>query len=1069
MARRVLTVVPDSERASAWLTVRSRDQAFVDARQVCTLAQLVERCEPARWAGRVPAAPLLAQLLVAGLAPQHALRAFGPAALEPDFAQQALELVAHLRAQAATPRVLRKAAAGTAGTLAARAGALASLWEALDAALDGRGLVDPGLLTALAARRLRAEGLPPALQDHGAFRVLDVTDLFPARLDFLEALAQACHSAGKGFELAWPSSGEPAADLFVLDAVRQVEARWQAWDAEAGPRVSEGPLAWLGAAAFQEAPVPAPAPGLQAFTAATPREEARQLAARVKALTAQGTPPERIGIAFRDLASDTEPLVEALAELGVPVRARLGVPLLASPPGRLALAVLELAEDGVPADGLASVLESGLVDALGPGAARPRAAFQAAGVRDDAWGAVAGRGGYAVRLAALARRTPRPAERRQVEALAAALAPRLEAVRAIPAEAPALELLEAWWDALSRLGLFRCLAQRPEPALDPALGWADALDRARGRDQAAGEALLALLGALKEALVASGLASSRMARASFVRLVRVAALDVNLMAGGPKAGAVWLLDARELPGLDFDALFVGGLVDGRFPGRAAPLPLLADEERLALNQAAGAALFRLAVVDGGARLPVRLAEDRLLLALALGAAPRVTLSRARCDAAGRELLPSPFLDGLRRAALGFEERHLPREPVPSLAALWSEADLRACAALEALCPPSSRQTRARGVGAAVRAALGAEPWLAHAAELSAQEQERVAFFSDDARPAGPASGQLPEALLGRLEEALAFDALHPLSASQLRAFGACAFQGLARAVLRLDATRVAAEEADERTKGTLLHAALAELVPELERRGWLGAAAVPEDEVAALVEGAVAAAATRLEALEPTGHPALWGLGQDRAARELGRLLGDVSLARPFERLRVEATEVGFGVPERSPPELAEVRLPAALPGEREVFLRGSIDRLDLDAQAVGVLDYKSGKVLASQAHQALLVTDFQLPLYLHAARLRYPGRSLQAAWLAIRGREVLSLEAILLRREGTVEELLATDADTRTRLEAQGRPNLANALHGLLGRLRQGRFGARPSLECGSCELQRVCRITARRLGQEG
>ena len=44
-----------------------------------------------------------------------------------------------------------------------------------------------------------------------------------------------------------------------------------------------------------------------------------QLAARVKALVVAGTPPERIAIAFRDLADDTEALLEALEGLPRPV------------------------------------------------------------------------------------------------------------------------------------------------------------------------------------------------------------------------------------------------------------------------------------------------------------------------------------------------------------------------------------------------------------------------------------------------------------------------------------------------------------------------------------------------------------------------------------------------------------------------------------------------------------------------------------------------------------------------------------------------------------------------------
>ena len=85
-----------------------------------------------------------------------------------------------------------------------------------------------------------------------------------------------------------------------------------------------------------------------------------------------------------------------------------------------------------------------------------------------------------------------------------------------------------------------------------------------------------------------------MTRREFTRWVRAAAAELNLAARGPRAGAVWLLDVRELAGRSFAQLFLGGLIDGRFPGRPAPMPLLSEEE-LRLVAAAGRALFRVTV------------------------------------------------------------------------------------------------------------------------------------------------------------------------------------------------------------------------------------------------------------------------------------------------------------------------------------------------------------------------------------------------------------------------------------------------------------------------------------------
>lgn len=1066
MRGRRLEVVPDSERVDARLLELADETPFVDARGVCTLSQLVEACEPARWAGRAPADPLLVRALVAELAPL-AVRAFGPVARSAPFAAQVQALFNQLRAQGATSRHLAHAAHEAPAGLSARASALAELWQRLDAALDERGLVDRAGLVALATARLEREGLPPRLQGVGAVAVRFVHDLFPARLRLLEALAIACHRAGVGFELSWPASGEASTDVFVLDAVRQVEARWQALDAEAFPDVADAPHAWLGAAAFAPHAQPRPAPGVSSFHAASARDEAREIARRVRALVAAGTPPEAIAVVFRDLAADTERLVEALADVGVPARARLGVPLAASPVGRLALGLVDLVEDDFPAAAVAAVLESRYVGLLSSAAAPPRRVFAEAGVRDDALGGSGGQGGYEARLSAhqarVARRSPRDA--RAVQVLREAVAKLLALARALPPEGTGDELLEAFWDGVTKLGLFDALA-RVEPA-GLTGSFAQEVDRALARDQAAGEALGFLVSDLKAAFRESGFGRRSMSRREFGRWLHAAAAEVNLIARGPRTGAVWLLDAREVAGRRFQHVFLGGLVDGRFPGRPAPQPLLSDGERALLNQLAGSPLFRLSSADGELRVPARLAEDRLLFHLVLASAQGgVTLSRPRHDDAGRELLGSPFLDAVHRLVPGLEARSLPRVPLPALDDVVTEAELRARAALEVLGPAGTRQTVPDARRSALAQALAHEAWLAEAKALAAAEVERLGFFSDEGRAPGPASGQVAplEPVLARLD----FGAARPVSAAELNAWGQCAFRGLGQYVLGLEGDEAAGEEPDALTNGTFLHDALERLVPALAGAKLLGRDDVDAEVLRGHVEAAVAAAAAQTQAERPTGHPALWALHQARTVRQLTRLVRDGAVLLPFGAGTVEATELRFGESEGSAPGLEQVAIPPAFDGEREVYLRGRIDRVDASAGHVGVVDYKaSGKERAEMA-QALLASDFQLPFYLWAMRQHRPGAALSGAWVGIKKPKALLLADVLDARDGDVDGLLAHDAATRQALAKEGAPNLPNAVHGLLGRLRAGAFGARAT-SCRYCDFKAVCRISARRLPDEG
>jgi ATP-dependent helicase/DNAse subunit B len=268
-------------------------------------------------------------------------------------------------------------------------------------------------------------------------------------------------------------------------------------------------------------------------------------------------------------------------------------------------------------------------------------------------------------------------------------------------------------------------------------------------------------------------------------------------------------------------------------------------------------------------------------------------------------------------------------------------------------------------------------------------------------------------------------------------------------VLGLEPPEDGAEELDARGRGQFLHEALEQLVKRLLALGLTGAdpATLPAD----LVPRAVETAAREHARCAPTGHPRLWALAQTRARTTLERLLRSGRLY-PFAGLRPAAAEERFG---------PDLELPAALPGERPIYFRGTLDRVDRGESGTGVLDYKSSK-RRERARAEVLVTDFQLPLYLLALRARGEKPPFQAGWLSLRTLEFLPLDP---DRTGPLESFLATDAATRSSTPL---PNLATAVHGLLAEPRQGLFPVRPR-ECGFCALGSVCRISERRAPQGG
>ncbi len=975
--------------------------AFVDATGYWPFGQLVAACAPR---GLKALSRLAARFLVAGLVREQPEGPFGLWARDIAFARGAVELFAELEAQLATPDQLERAAAD-AGS--ARAAWLAKLWRRFKRKKAELGLADPGDQLTAATAALRSGVLPEALKPFASIELHGVHDLPLARLAFVHALDAALPAVA----LKLPRADNPAIDALVNEVHSELERRHETSKVDLSGDVPDAPFARLGL--FLEGDAPArPAPGLEAFSAVTPREEAREIARRVRARLDAGAAPEEIAVVYRELGDETEALLEALAERGVPARARRGVPLVATPAGHLALGLPMLAEDGFPADAVARYLSSRYLVKLWEPGAEPGVFFAAAGIRDDVVGADAERGAYAVRLSALATRFAEgwpkgPADEvrgvaRQVERLLAALKP-LKAEDSLAGHA------RAWSEALRQIGLLEGLRTELTPAGDEA---------ALARDQAAADAVQALQRLIAEAARTANLADVRLTRREFSRWLHDAAAELNLLVRAPRAGVVALLDAREVAGRSFRHVFIAGLVDGRFPERSSG-GLLAEDEKGALNGAARAPLFRINVGESGDRLPFRLAEDRLLFYLSLcSATETVTLSHARGEALGRAFSPSPFLHEVARAVEGFEVRRLPRPLVPPAAAVSNEAELRLRAMLDGARP--------------------SEPWADEALALAAMEHERLRFFSDETQQPGAFTGLVAPELVGGH---FVFDAERPLSAGKLGAFGNCAFAGFLSDVVGLEPSEGQGEDLDNRSKGTLIHSVLEKLLPVLRE-------AVPAANLEDVVGLAVDEAASTHERRSPTGHPLLWKLARQKVVKEIATLIRS-GRVRPVDGVL---------------PEKAEWKFTVELGG---ITLGGKVDRIDVGGSSAVVIDYKTGKIKGNvERVEKLLTQEWQLPIYAHAVREAGLAREVDAAWLStVEGWKPLSV--IAQERGVTVSELLATDELTQARLEKEGKPNLGNAVRDLVERLRAGQLAARPQ-DCEHCAYRAVCRISSRKLHED-
>ncbi|MBK7861567.1 MAG: PD-(D/E)XK nuclease family protein [Archangiaceae bacterium] len=990
MAPRTLRVFPDAARVEHALLEASLARDFVDATGFWSFAQLVEACAPP---GLKPLSRLQARLVVASLVRDGGPGPFGAWSKDPAFARAAVELFAQLEGQLATPDQLDRAAEAAGSP---RAAWVARLWHRFKRRKAELEVFDSADLLAAATAHLQ-QGVPEALSAFVRLELGAMVDFSRARLAFVRALDAAFPQV----ELRLPRVDDPSIDALVNEVHAELER---------GHETSKLEL-------YGEPVEPLAPKRLEAFDAVTPREEARELARRVRVCLDEGAAPEEVAVVFRELGPDTEMVLEALAERGVPARARLSVPLAFTPAGHLALGLPTLVEEGFGAEAVARYLTSRYLPRLWEPGSEPGVFFAQAGLRDDRLGAQKEQGAYAVRLAALATRFQEgwpkgPAE--EVRAVARQVERLIAAVRPLRAEDTLEGHLRGWAAALEQLGLLEGL--RTEPVVGRE---GPAAEQALARDQAAADALTALQRLLFEA--SRGFGGAKLTRREFSRWLRDAAADLNLLSRGPRAGAVAVLEARELPGRTFRHVFIGGLVDGRFPGRGAGGGLLAEDEKGALNRAARAPLFRLNVGESDGRLPLRLAEDRLLFYLALAAGlESVTLSHARGEALGRAFSPSPFLSELARSVEGFAVKRLPRATVPAADAVSNDAELRLRAMLDGARPDA--------------------PWAQEALALAEMEHERLRFFSEESHRVGEYSGAVEPALL---QGDFAFDRERPLTAAKLGAWGNCSFAGFLGDVLGLESPEAQSEDLDQRSKGTLMHRVLELLLPVL--RGPL-----PED-LEQVVELAVEEAAGVHQRRAPTGHPLLWQLGRQRAAREIAALIRS-GRVRPFDGLL---------------PEKAEWKFAVELEGTG-VVLGGKVDRIDVSEGRAGVVDYKTAKIIGNADKvNNLLVSEWQLPIYAYAVRQAGLAKSVDAMWLSTREGEK-ALSTIAGEAGVTLDELLATDELTRARLERDGKPNLGSAVQRLVGSMRAGELAARPH-DCEYCRFRPVCRISSRKLHEEG
>lgn len=899
-----------------------------------------------------------------------------------DFLRSIERLVGELVVEGVTPEAFREALASRRhrdGFERERDHELALIYETYVARLEAAGRRDGRDSSLDSARAIAGDpgGLVRRMHGRREIRIVGLNDLRGGWRPLLRALAES-----------------PAIDRVTI--------------------YTSDPLVLDDTTPSTELRVPAAPTRVSLISAPDTERELEEVARRVRALADEGVPLTEIAIVARQARPCVDLALTALDRYGVPATARRRIGLREIPVVRAVRALFAAAAEGWSRHALVELAEQPyLASDLDP------AMINFAGYRRRVSGLEQWERALRT-LAADAEREEALSEAER-EALRGHLPPsiRLRAaadnLAAFAAHARALDesrSLAEWVGWLAGFlesdpwGVRKRMHRVPEGRFDVVRV-----------DLAGWKALMEIATTWQAALADWGGANDRIDAAEF------AAQLSDLLEGDAALWTTTMYGVRVLEGFaaayrTFTHLFIVGMEAGQFPVRAPTSPLFDAGERCELADAG-------MPFEGRAQWELR--ERQLFQTLLAGGRTSVTVSCARQDAAGREVVRSSFVDRLVEAA-----------GLPEMGDEISSARV--------ITPQSRLFLTADGPGRA-RHAFAIEFHRAHgllspwngsieAAELRAWlEQE----FGD-----------------GRV-----------WSPTQLESFAKCPWSYFASRLLGVARMEDPGEEMEATTRGSLLHDALRRFYEQARAHvgGPVFLRAPDLDWARPMLTEALDATLADARGRVWLGHPAL-----QRAKRaELLRLL------HRFVEFEVQEHEDMYSRTLKNAPRMVRTAVHGHETAFRDVELerngvtfrfRGSVDRVEIgvDDRFAGsetflaAVDYKSTKYSAPGGGDKRAWDDavvLQVPLYAYALTKEHPGATIaRVEYRALRKPEAVHrLELYQVTKAGLVENAEAVERMERA----------LDAVADHVKRARSGEFPAEPAESCGCpsfCASLEICRI---------
>jgi ATP-dependent helicase/DNAse subunit B len=564
--------------------------------------------------------------------------------------------------------------------------------------------------------------------------------------------------------------------------------------------------------------------------------------------------------------------------------------------------------------------------------------------------------------------------------------------------------------------------------------------------------------------------SSTTSMSDFIEEARRCLSSQSQVLGLADRGGLAVLEATDVRGLRFRAIFIAGLIEGGFPLRASRDWIYPHEERERLKRD-GITLEDISPAT-------LLKEEHYFYQAACRATERLYLTRPLLLEDDAETVASYYLDELRRAVSPLTilaetvRRDYEGKQLPAVSTS-SELDVALVRQQERHLHRGEKQELLPQSQVSKLLSLARSESL-----LSESALRRIAIEHERARTTfGPYDGEITNPhLLALLQQR--FGADYVLSASGLGVYGNCAYRFFGQRVLKLEPRGEAALDLQAIDAGKLLHDILrrfferhrGERLTEVERAGLRQELATIADEVF-----------NEHERVVPPLNKQIWKI--DREIRKIlldQVLLYELEIQQDSESVGVvpKYFELAFGGsrstardPNSKPEPLELTRTTSAV--NETLKISGQIDRVDVARDKTLIAyDYK----LSSGASLDDIKSgrSLQLPIYLEALEklLLTDHRIAGGGYYVIRGgneRRNRGLHrAVALNYSGINARTSSVMSDEEWQ---QIRANAIAKIWDFLDHMRAGHFYVNPSEKkktCRFCDFAAVCRYERYRIDRK-